>query len=148
MAAADEDEEELDWDGALARWRTEVADTTWVTLAEAEAAADVSRSALRTWYRKGDVPSRLVPGPHGEQRLVPLDAVLDRTARIRGRRRQPVPAPGVAEPDNLLAELLAEQLRRAEARAERAEAELRDALARAAAAEAELRVLRQPPRPR
>ena len=58
-------------------------------------------------------------------------------------RRRPV-----AEPDNLLAELLAEQLRRAEARAERAEAELRDALARAAAAEAELRVLRQPPRPR
>ncbi|MDQ1402037.1 MAG: hypothetical protein QOG03_353 [Actinomycetota bacterium] len=48
----------------------------WVTLAEAEKAASVSRSALRTWYRSGRIPSRMVDGPHGPQRVVPLDAVL------------------------------------------------------------------------
>ena len=138
MADERSDAGELDWDGALAQWRTEVADTTWVTLAEAEVAADVSRSALRSWYRGGEIPSRLEPGPHGEQRLVPLDAVLERAGRIRGRRRRPVD-----HAHNPLVDLLADQLRRAEERAERAETALRDAVARAAAAETELRALRE-----
>src|SRR5262245_64606959 len=41
----------------------------------------VSRSALRAWYRNGEIPSRLADGPNGPQRLVPLDAVIDRAAR-------------------------------------------------------------------
>src|SRR5688572_4469991 len=55
-------------------------DATWVTLAEAERQASVSRSTLRTWYRTGQIASRLMPGPHGLQRLVPLDVVLERAA--------------------------------------------------------------------
>jgi len=38
----------------------------------------VSRAALRTWYRTGQIPSRLVDGPHGPQRLVPLALVAAR----------------------------------------------------------------------
>jgi hypothetical protein len=36
---------------------------------------------LRSWYRHGEIPSRLVDGPNGPQRLVPLEAVLERAAR-------------------------------------------------------------------
>jgi transposase len=72
--------DELDWDRALEAWSAET-DGTWVTLAEAERRAGVSNSALRSWYRTGQVPSRLVDGPHGVQRLVPLDAVVARAAQ-------------------------------------------------------------------
>ncbi len=72
--------DELDWDQALAAWSSEP-DATWVTLAEAERQAGVSNSALRSWYRSGQVPSRLVDGPHGVQRLVPLEAVTLRAAQ-------------------------------------------------------------------
>src|SRR6476661_5454675 len=76
-----------DWDARLANWRQELDllaqldDTHWVPLAVAEAEAGVSRSALRAWYRRHEIPSRLVDGPNGPQRLVPLDAVLRRAAR-------------------------------------------------------------------
>lgn len=141
-----------DWETVLEEWSTELGRPGWVTLAEAEAATGVSRSALRTWYRKGDVPSRVDDGPHGPQRMVPLDAVLDRMARSpRLARRAAVPerphrsaaggvgATPVTADDGVraLVDLLAAQIERAEARAERAEVALRDALARAAAAEAE-----------
>jgi hypothetical protein len=53
----------------------------WVPLAEAGDRAGVSRSTLRAWYRSGQIPSRLAPGPHGMHRLVPLDLVLRRVAR-------------------------------------------------------------------
>jgi hypothetical protein len=53
----------------------------WVSLAEAEQQAQVSRSTLRAWYRTGQIPSRLMPGPHGMQRLVPLHDVLERANR-------------------------------------------------------------------
>lgn len=56
-------------------------ETVWVPLAQAEAEAGVSRSALRAWFRTGEIPSRLVDSPHGPQRIVPLDAVLARAAR-------------------------------------------------------------------
>jgi transposase len=72
--------EELDWDKALEAWSAET-EGTWVTLAEAERRAGVSNSALRSWYRSGQVPSRLVDGPHGVQRLVPLDDVIRRAAQ-------------------------------------------------------------------
>lgn len=51
---------------------------TWVALAEAEGKSGVSRSTLRTWYRSGQVPSRVVEGAHGPQRLVVLEAVVER----------------------------------------------------------------------
>ena len=55
-----------------------LADVGWVTLAEAAEVTGASRSTLRAWYRRGDVPSRLEDGPHGPERLVPLDAVIER----------------------------------------------------------------------
>jgi transposase len=72
--------DELDWDKALEAWASEP-EGTWVTLAEAERRAGVSNSALRSWYRTGQVPSRLVDGPHGVQRLVPLEAVVERASK-------------------------------------------------------------------
>jgi transposase len=51
---------------------------TWVDLAAAEEATGASRSALRSWYRSGQVPSRVVDGPHGPQRMVALEAVAER----------------------------------------------------------------------
>src|SRR3954469_7615194 len=88
-----------DWDERLARWQAELAlfaqldATPWVPLAEAEAETGVSRSALRSWYRNGEIPSRLVDGPNGPQRLVPLDAVVARAAqspRIQRRAEREV----------------------------------------------------------
>ncbi|MEJ3658964.1 excisionase [Actinomycetes bacterium KLBMP 9759] len=88
-----------EWDARLDEWRKElellarVDGERWVPLAEAEAQSGVSRSALRSWYRNGEIASRLVDGPHGPQRLVPLDAVLDRaerSARIRKRAEREI----------------------------------------------------------
>jgi hypothetical protein len=88
-----------EWDDRLAAWRDELEllakldDTPWVPLAIAEAEAGVSRSALRAWYRNSEIASRLVDGPHGPQRLVPLQAVLDRaaqSARIQRRAEREV----------------------------------------------------------
>ena len=76
-----------DWEDRLARWQDELelfaqlTDASWVTLARAEQETGVSRSALRSWYRAGEIRSRLVDGPNGPQRLVPLDAVVERAAR-------------------------------------------------------------------
>jgi transposase len=73
----------------VAEWR-EAADIEWATVAEAERMTGVSRSALRAWYRNGEVPSHLVDGPHGQQRLVDLEAVVARAAQAGnrvGRRR-------------------------------------------------------------
>jgi transposase len=76
-----------DWDARLASWKQELDllaqldEAHWVPLAVAEAEAGVSRSALRAWYRNHEIPSRLVDGPNGPQRLVPLDAVVERAAR-------------------------------------------------------------------
>ncbi|MEV4315184.1 excisionase [Actinocrispum sp. NPDC049592] len=77
----------VDWDDRLAKWRDELElfaqldETPWVPLAQAEAETGVSRSALRSWYRNGEIESRLVDGPNGPQRLVPLDAVVARAAQ-------------------------------------------------------------------
>ena len=65
----------------------------WVTISEAEEEAGVSRSAIRAWFRSGEVPSVVVEGPHGEQRLVDLEAVVAR-AQLAGNRigrRRPGP---------------------------------------------------------
>ncbi len=71
--------DDLDWARALEAWTSEP-DGAWVTVGEAERRAGVSKSALRAWYRSGQLPSRLVDGPHGVQRLVPLDAVVQRAS--------------------------------------------------------------------
>ena len=85
-------------DAALAdlldEWRRDPVtdEPDWVTVAEAEEATGVSRSAIRAWYRNGDVPSHMVGGRHGGQRLVDIDAVRARAAaagRRMGRRSQP-----------------------------------------------------------
>jgi hypothetical protein len=76
-----------EWQRRLEQWKAELDlfaqldDTPWVPLSLAEAESGVSRSALRTWYRTGQIRSRLVDGPNGPQRLVPLDAVIERAAR-------------------------------------------------------------------
>ncbi len=89
--------DELDWEQALQAWSAEGAEGegTWVTLAEAERRAGVSNSALRSWYRSGQVPSRLVDGPHGVQRLVPLDAVIQRAAQSPRIQRRMAGAVGL-----------------------------------------------------
>jgi len=42
----------------------------WVTLERAATDTGVSRAALRGWYRTGQIPSRLVDGPHGPQLVI------------------------------------------------------------------------------
>src|ERR1700752_1672785 len=74
----------VDWEDRLDDWErdlelgTRLDGSDWVTLEKAAAETGVSRAALRTWYRSGRIPSRLVDGPHGPQRLVPLAMVAER----------------------------------------------------------------------
>lgn len=87
-----------DWDRFLELANLEAGlagDETWVPLAEAEAEAGVSRSALRAWYRNGQVPSRLVDGPHGPQRLVPLETVMERARHSPRIQRKAAQASGL-----------------------------------------------------
>lgn len=166
-------DQDLDLDRMVEQWGQEFAiereladlqpseDVAWLSLAEAEKRAGVSRSTLRAWYRAGHIASRLMPGPHGLQRLVPLDAVLERAARsprtaprataaagsaaARGEAPAPAATPA-SEAVVRLAEMATaaatERALAAEARAAEAEAALHEALERAAAAEAEIRLLR------
>ncbi len=80
MAISDEELSEL-----LAGVNLE--DAGWVTLAEAAETAGVSKSALRAWFRNGEIPARIEDGPHGPQRLVPLDSVLERAGDTAGHAR-------------------------------------------------------------
>jgi transposase len=83
----------VSWEDRLDAWETELElaaqldGSDWVTLERASAETGVSRAALRTWYRSGLIPSRLVPGPHGPQRLVPLVSVTDRAVASPRLRR-------------------------------------------------------------
>ena len=73
-----------EWEDRLDEWELELElsaqldGSQWVTLERAAADTGVSRAALRNWYRTGQLPSRLVDGPHGPQRLVPLAVVAER----------------------------------------------------------------------
>jgi hypothetical protein len=58
-----------------------------VTLDRAAAATGASRAVLRSWYRTGQIPTRLVDGPHGPQRLVPLAVVAARAEASPRLRR-------------------------------------------------------------
>ncbi|MGO8721899.1 MAG: excisionase [Acidimicrobiales bacterium] len=86
----DETEEvsSVDWDDLLAQLAERPQEEGWVTLEEASGAAGVARSTLRSWYRSGQLPSRMVAGVHGPQRLVPLEPVLDRALRSSRVQRQ------------------------------------------------------------
>jgi transposase len=66
-----------DWDAAL-ELSAQLEGSDWVTLDRAARETGVSRAALRSWYRSGELPSRLAEGPHGPQRLVPLASVAAR----------------------------------------------------------------------
>jgi transposase len=74
----------MDWEDRLDSWELELdlnaqlEGSEWVTLERAAADTGASRAALRNWYRTGQIPSRLVDGPHGPQRLVPLNLVAAR----------------------------------------------------------------------
>jgi hypothetical protein len=76
----------MDWEDRLDAWEVELElnaqleGSEWVTLERAATATGASRAALRNWYRTGQIPSQLVDGPHGPQRLVPLDLVAARAA--------------------------------------------------------------------
>src|SRR5579863_302218 len=82
-----------DWEDRLDAWDTELGlaaqldGSDWVTLERAAAGTGASRAALRSWYRTGQIPSRLVDGPHGPQRLVPLAVVAARAEASPRLRR-------------------------------------------------------------
>jgi hypothetical protein len=83
----------MNWEDRLDAWELELELTAqlegsdWVTLERATAETGVSRAALRSWYRTGQIPSRLVDGPHGPQRLVPLATVASRVEASPRLRR-------------------------------------------------------------
>ena len=79
---------DVDWDRLLLQLGSQPLQEGWVTLEEASRSAGVSRSTLRSWYRSGQIPSRMVAGVHGPQRVVPLEAVVDRALRSSRARRQ------------------------------------------------------------
>jgi transposase len=74
----------VDWEDRLDDWELELELTAqlegsdWVTLDVAARQTGASRAALRSWYRSGEIPSRLSDGPHGPTRLVPLTVVAAR----------------------------------------------------------------------
>jgi transposase len=76
------------WDRLLGDLASHPIEEGWVTLEEAVDATGVSRSTLRSWYRSGRIPSRMVAGIHGPQRIVPLAVVLDRVLASPRSRRQ------------------------------------------------------------
>jgi hypothetical protein len=78
----------VDWDSMLLQLASQPVDDGWVTLEEASNSAGVSRSTLRSWYRSSQIPSRMVAGIHGPQRMVPLEAVVDRALRSARARKQ------------------------------------------------------------
>lgn len=83
----------LEWEDRLDAWELELElnaqldGSDWVTLDRAAAQTGASRAALRSWYRSGQIPSRLVDGPHGPQRLVPLALVAARAESSPRLRR-------------------------------------------------------------
>src|SRR5215468_8843143 len=83
----------MDWEDRLDDWEVELElsaqlqGSDWVTLDRAAADTGVSRAALRSWYRTNQIPSRLVDGPHGPQRLVPLAVVATRAEASPRLRR-------------------------------------------------------------
>ena len=88
MDDADEDATGVDWDRMLGQLGSQPIDDGWVTLEEAAGATGVSRSTLRSWYRSGRIPAKMIAGLHGPQRIVPLAAVVDQALGSPRSRRQ------------------------------------------------------------
>ena len=90
MGATDEG---MEWEDRLDVWELELELTAqlegsnWVTLDRAAADTGASRAVLRSWYRTGQIPSRLVDGPPGPPRLVPLALVAARAEASPRLRR-------------------------------------------------------------
>ena len=105
-----------EWDRLVEQWRLEggleEGDLTWLTLAEVEARVGVSRSALRSWYRSGQIPTRLTDGPHGPQHLVPLEIVVERAEQSPRLQRKAARAVSVEAELALLRDRVAELERR------------------------------------
>ena len=102
QAGGDASAEDHDWDRMLDELASQPIEEGWVTLEEAAGATGVSRSTLRSWYRAGLIPSRMVAGVHGPQRIVPLEAVVDKALGSSRSRRQLEQARSVqAEVDDL-----------------------------------------------
>lgn len=131
----------------------------WVTLRDAEHATGVAVSTLRKWRKRGELESRMEPGPTGERITVPLEDVR-RLAQQRGAGRPPalaptavaaVPEPPAAaptepEPPRWAMELLARADARTEAlldRLRQAEEERADAQRDARIAEHKLEMERE-----
>jgi predicted site-specific integrase-resolvase len=83
-----EDVAGVNWDDLLGELASQPIEEGWVTLEEAVGATGVSRSTLRSWYRSGRIPARMIAGTHGPQRIVPLAAVLDQVLGSPRSRRQ------------------------------------------------------------
>lgn len=79
---------DLDWDGFLAQLAEHPREDGWVSLEEASRASGISRSTLRSWYRAGRIASRMIAGPNGPQRIVPLEDVVEQSLRSSRTRRQ------------------------------------------------------------
>jgi hypothetical protein len=83
----------MDWEDRLDDWElgldlaAQLEGSDWLTLDRAAAETGASRAAIRSWYRTGQIPSRLVDGPHGPQRLVPLAVVAARAEASPRLRR-------------------------------------------------------------
>jgi transposase len=83
----------MGWEDRLDAWEVtlelaaQLEGSDWVTLERAAADTGVSRAALRSWYRSDQIPSRLVEGPHGPQRLVPVSVVAERAEASPRLRR-------------------------------------------------------------
>ena len=64
----------MEWEDRLDDWELELElsahleGSDWVTLERAAAETGASRAVLRTWYRSGQIPSRLVDGRAGTAR--------------------------------------------------------------------------------
>ena len=76
------------WDRLLGDLASHPIEEGWVTLEEAIDATGVSRSTLRSWYRSGHIPSQMVAGVHGPQRIIPLAVVIDHALASPRSRRQ------------------------------------------------------------
>jgi predicted site-specific integrase-resolvase len=80
--------QEESWDDLLEQLAGHELGDGWVSLGEAAAAGGVSLSTLRSWYRSGKVQSRMVPGPHGPERRVQVQEVMERSLRSARLSRQ------------------------------------------------------------
>jgi hypothetical protein len=68
-------------------------DSDWMTLRQASDAAGIPLSTIRTWVKKGRIPTALEEFPDGSRRIVSLDAVRARARRLSQPVEGPEPAP-------------------------------------------------------